>query len=444
MDKHSKFTRAEKSWIMYDWANSVYATIMMAAIYPIYFVGIVKAQTGSDVGDAWWGIGASVAMFTMAILAPITGAMADYRGYKKKIFAGFLGLGLVFTLFAALADVWPLMLVGYIVSHIGFAGSCLIYDSFLSDVTTADRMDKVSNYGYAFGYIGGSTIPFIISIALMQLAPVLGFTVTIAVKLSLVLTVIWWGLFSIPFLKNIKQVHHIERPERGFVKETFIAIGRTFKKILTNKGVLFFILAYFFYIDGVGTVISMATAYGTTLGLDQVGMILALLVTQLVAFPCSILFSRLAKRFTSLRMLLVAVVIYIFICLLGFVMGIGLEQKYFGLETATVMFWSLAVLVGTVQGGIQATSRSHFAKIVPPENSGEFFGFFDIFGKFASFMGPALYGIIKKNTGSSALAILSIAVLFAIALVFFAVGRKPMKEAETAVRARIAKTAELA
>jgi UMF1 family MFS transporter len=292
-------------------------------------------------------------------------------------------------------------------------------------------MDRVSNFGYAFGYIGGSTIPFVLSIVLMQAAPAIGISGTTAIKISLVITVIWWGLFSIPFIKNIKQIHYIEKPETGMLRETFSAIGKTAKKIVTYKGVFFFVLAYFFYIDGVDTVISMSTAYGETLGLGQISMILALLVTQLVAFPCSILFSRLSRRFGSLRMLFSAVWLYLLICIIGFVMGFGLEQNYFGIPTATVLFWILAVMVGTVQGGIQATSRSHFAKIVPPANSGEFFGFFDIFGKFAAILGPALYSFTKTFTGSSALSILSIAFLFLAALIIFALGGKHMKAAGT-------------
>jgi UMF1 family MFS transporter len=354
------------------------------------------------------------------------GALADYRGYKKRLFLVFLALGLVFTLVSALADIWPLMLLGCIVSRIGFSGSCLVYDSFLPDVTTPERMDRVSGFGYAFGYIGGSTIPFVLSIVLMQAAPAIGISTAGAVKLSLVITVLWWGLFSIPFIKNIKQTHYVEKPRTGMLRGTFAAIGATFKKIVAHKGVLFFMLAYFFYIDGVDTVISMSTAYGETLGLGQISMILALLVTQLVAFPCSILFSRLARRFSSLRMLLAAVWIYAAICILGFVMGFGLERGFFGVPTATVLFWILAIMVGSVQGGIQATSRSHFAKIVPPENAGEFFGFFDIFGKFASIMGPALYSFTKTVTGSSAYSILSILALFAAALIIFAAGGKYM------------------
>jgi UMF1 family MFS transporter len=427
MRESEKFTKTEKSWIMYDWANSVYATIMLAVIYPIFFVSFVNRQGAA--GDSWWGIGASLSMLVLAIMAPIAGALADYRGYKKKLFIAFLILGLVFTLFSALVDFWPLMLLGYMLSRIGFNGSCLIYDSFLPDVTSPERMDRVSGFGYAFGYIGGSTIPFVLSIGLLQAAPVIGISGDWAVKLSLIITVLWWGLFSIPFIKNVKQIHAVEKPATGMLRGTFSAIGSTAKKIVTHKGVFFFILAYFFYIDGVDTVISMATAYGETLGLGQISMILALLVTQLVAFPCSIGFSRLCKRFGSLRMLRSAVCLYLFICVIGFIMGYGLEQHYFDVQRATILFWILAILVGTVQGGIQAASRSYFAKIVPPENSGEFFGFFDIFGKFAAILGPAFYSFIKTFTGSSAFAILSISGLFIAALLIFILGKKHLQEA---------------
>jgi UMF1 family MFS transporter len=425
MKAREKFTREEKSWILYDWANSVYATIMLAAVYPIYFVG-TAAGSGAE-GDFWWGIGSSLSMLVLTAGAPLIGALADFSGCKKKLFMFFLILGLSFTLACALTDFWPFMLVGFIFSRIGFSGSTLIYDSFLPDVSSAERMDRVSNFGYAFGYIGGSTIPFIFSIALMQAFPLFGLGVPQAVKVSLIITVLWWGLFSIPFIKNIRQVHALEKPEKGMLKESFLSVGRTAKKIFAHRGLFFFILAYFFYIDGVGTVITMSTAYGETLGLGTISMILALLVTQLVAFPCSILFSRLVKRFGSLNILVAAVCVYLVICVVGFIMGFGLESGLFGIPAATTLFWILAVMVGTVQGGIQATSRSHFAKIVPPENSGEFFGFFDIFGKFAAIMGPALYSLSKRLSGSSALSILSLAFLFLAALLVFALGWKHMK-----------------
>ncbi len=419
-----RFNKLEKSWIMYDWANSVYATIMMAAIFPVYFSGVVTDAMG---GDYWWGIGTSISMAILAVLAPIVGAFADYKGYKKRLFSIFLGLGLVFTFFNALTDNWQLMLIGYMLSNIGFSGSCLVYDSFLTDVTTNERMDRVSSYGFALGYIGGSTIPFVISIALIQFGSKIGIDSVMAVKIALVITVLWWGLFSIPFLKNVQQKHYVEKPEKGVVTNTFKAIGQTAVKIFKNKSIFFFLLAYFFYIDGVGTVIKMSTSYGSTLGIDATGMILALLVTQIVAMPCSIWFSYLSKRFGSLKMLSAAVGMYLLICIVGFLMGYGLEVKWFGIDTALVLFWVLACLVGTVQGGIQAISRSHFGKLVPPENAGEFFGFFDIFGKFASVLGPALYALVKSTTGRSSFSILSIILLFLAALVIMVVKRKEME-----------------
>lgn len=423
-----KMTKPEKSWIMYDVANSVYATVMVAAIFPIYFANVCKGVGVS--GDYWWGIGTSIGTFIVAVLAPVIGAFADVNGLKKKIFSGFLFLGLAFTLFNAFNDNWKLMLLGYILSHIGFQGSCLLNDSFLTDVTTEERMDTISSWAYALGYIGGSTIPFLICIALVSFGENFGVDGVLAVKLSLIITTLWWGLFSIPFLKNVKQLYGVQKGEKGMVKDAFVRIAQTAKKIVSNKAMMFFIIAYFFYIDGVNTVISMSTAYGSTLGLDSTGMILALMVTQIVAFPCAILFGKLSQKFGSIKLLLSAIVIYFFICLLGFVMGYGLEENFLTIKGATTIFWILATLVGTVQGGIQAISRSFFAKLVPPESAGEYFGFFDIFGKFAAVVGPALYSFSTVITGRSSFGILSIILLFFVGFVMIASGRKYFKELE--------------
>ena len=438
----TKMSKAEKSWIMYDWANSVYATIMMAAVFPIYFTAVANdyfeplieiaeksgANTGWMSGDYWWGIGTSVAMVIVAILAPVVGAIADFAGYRKKVFTAFFALGVGFTMASAFFSSWALLLLGYAVSHIGFAGSCLIYDSFLSEVTTAERMDKISGYGFAFGYIGGSTIPFLISIALIMFGGSFGIDETLAIRISVAMTAVWWGLFTIPFMLNIKQSHCIEKPERlNILTAAFHAVWETFLKIIKNKKLFIFMIAYFFYIDGVGTVISMSTAYGTTLGLDTTSMILALLITQIIAFPCSIWFSTLTQRFGALTMIRAAVCEYLLICIVGFFMGFGLEQAWFGIPTAAVLFWILACMVGTVQGGIQAISRSYFCQMVPPENSGEFFGFFDIFGKFAAVIGPLLYASVRGATGSPAFAILSIVALFLVGLVMLSAGGKHFK-----------------
>ena len=428
--KKKKFSRVEWSWIMYDWANSVYATIMMAAVFPIYFATVAGAA-GQD-GDFWWGIGSSGAMIVVALLAPIVGAIADFKGYRKKVFSIFFIIGVGFTLASAFVGNWYLLLLGYAISHIGFSGSCLVYDSFLSEVTTPDRMDKVSGAGFGWGYIGGSTIPFLVSIALIMFADTIGITETMAIRISVAMAAVWWGLFTIPFLRDVHQNYSIEKPESfSILRAAFSAAIATAKKIFKSKKLLFYILAYFFYIDGVGTVIVMSTVYGATLGLATTSMILALLVTQLIAFPCSIWFAALAQRYGSLNLIRGAVCIYLVICSIGFFMGFGLEQNLFGIETATTLFWILACMVGTVQGGIQAISRSYFCQMIPPENSGEFFGFFDIFGKFATVLGPLLYALVRGITGSPAYAILSIIVLFLLGLIMLGVGGKHFKETET-------------
>jgi len=428
--KKKKFSREEWSWIMYDWANSVYATIMMAAVFPIYFASVAGAA-GQD-GDFWWGIGCSGAMIIVALLAPIIGAIADFKGYRKLVFNIFFVIGVGFTLASAFVSNWSLLLLGYAISHIGFSGSCLIYDSFLSEVTTPERMDKVSGAGYAWGYIGGSTIPFLVSIALIMFSDTIGITETMAIRISVAMAAVWWALFTIPFLRDVHQNYSIEKPESfPIFRAAFSAAIVTAKKIFKSKKILFYIIAYFFYIDGVGTVIIMSTVYGATLGLDATNMILALLMTQLIAFPCSIWFAALAQRFGSLNLIRGAVCIYLVICSVGFIMGFGLEQGLFGIETAVVLFWILACMVGTVQGGIQAISRSYFCQMIPPENSGEFFGFFDIFGKFATVLGPLLYALVRGITGSPAFAILSIVVLFLLGLIMLGVGGKYFKETDT-------------
>lgn len=423
-----RFTKAEKSWIMYDWANSIYATNIMAAIFPIYF-----AMQANETGNKLYGFAVSAAALVVAVLAPILGAIGDFSGMKKKLFAGFLVLGLVFTAVMAAFEDWRLMLVGFILSRIGFSGSCLFYDSFLTDVTTPERMDRVSSWGYAMGYIGGSTIPFIISIAVMLLMN----QSVLSYKIAILIVVVWWAVFSIPFLKNVKQQYSVEDAPQALAKQAFRNAWKTFKDILKDKKILFFIIAYFFYIDGVDTIISMATNYGETLGLGAIGMILALLVTQIVAVPFSILFSNLAKKVGAMKMIAIAVCVYFVITILGFFMGFNIEQAELSggdidaaLKLSSTLFWILATLVGTVQGGIQALSRSYFGQLIPPERSNEYYGFLDIFGKFSCVIGPALYAATYAATGRASLGILSIIVLFFGGMVALFAGRKYMKAEE--------------
>ena len=441
-DPSKKFTKQEKSWIMYDWANSIYATNIMAAIFPIYF-----AAVASDSGNMIYGYAVSAANLLIALLAPVLGAIGDFKGMKKKLFSAFLIIGVVFTFAMAIVDSWELMLLGLVISRIGFSGSCLFYDSFLTDVTTNDRMDRVSSWGYAMGYIGGSTIPFLISIAAIVVCglnpvidayksafPALASAVsleTISYKFSILIVPIWWLIFSIPFLKNVKQEYFVEEKPSQLAKSAFKNVGSTFKSICKDKRILLFIVAYFFYIDGVDTIISMATNYGSTLGLGTIGMILALLVTQIVAVPFSILFGNLGKKKGPIKLIKVAVFIYFIITIVGFLMGALLDfPEFFGI-TATqalpisqVLFWTLATLVGTVQGGIQSLSRSYFGQIIPPERSNEYYGFMDIFGKFSCVIGPALYAFVFNLTGKASFGILSLILLFFVGFMVLACGKK--------------------
>ena len=430
--KEKRFTKQEWSWIFYDWANSIYATNIMAAIFPILYSQVAGKGT---VGDHVYGYAVSFANLLVAVLAPYLGAIADFRGMKKKLWFGFMITGVVFTAVMGIVGDWKLMLIGFVLSRIGFSGSCMFYDSFLTDVTKPERMDEVSTWGFAMGYIGGSTIPFLISIGIMVLMNMSELSMRIAV----LIVPVWWLVFSIPFMKNVHQVSYVDTPPSSLGKAAWKNTVGTFKSILKTKAIFFFLLAYFFYIDGVDTIISMATKYGDTLGLGSIGMILALVVTQVVAMPCSILFGRLAKKIGALKLITFSVLMYAFITIVGFTMGyivdfsgnLGLTAEK-AISISQVRFWVLATLVGTVQGGIQALSRSYFGQLIPPERSGEYFGFMDIFGKFACVIGPALYELFYGLTGKACFGILSIILLFVLGFVFLTVGKKHFKVVEHA------------
>lgn len=427
--RKKRFTLVERSWILYDWANSVWATNIAAAIFPIYF-----ALKASDTGNALFGYMVSTANLIVAVLAPYLGSIGDLRGMKKKMWAMFMLIGVGFTALMGLVSTWQMMLVGFVISRIGFSGSCLFYDSFLTDVTTPERMDKVSSWGFAMGYIGGSTIPFVLSILVMILMDMSD----LSYRIAILIVPLWWALFSIPFYRHVEQVHFIEATEKPG-RQAFVNMLATFRDIMKDKAILFFILAYFFYIDGVDTIISMATNYGSTLGLGSIGMILALLVTQLVAVPCSILFGNLSKKVGTLRLIAIAVGIYAFITIVGFFMGFLVDfhgMLGLALERAkslgTILFWILATLVGTVQGGIQALSRSFYGKLIPPERSNEYFGFLDIFGKFSCIIGPALYALAYGVTGKACFGVLSLILLFLCGGLMLLLGRPHFRDVQKA------------
>ena len=431
-----RFNKKEWSWIMYDWANSVYATNISAAIFPILYSNIAGKGT---TGDLMYGYAVSLANLLVAVLAPYLGSIADFKGMRKKLWFIFMTAGVAATAvmgvlsIVRIIEAWKAILVCFVISRIGFSGSCLFYDSFLPDVTTPEKMNKVSAWGYAMGYIGGSTIPFLISIVIIVLMNQSNLSMSIGV----LIVPVWWLLFSFPFMKNVRQERYVETPRKELGHAAWRNTVLTFKSILKNKAVLFFLAAYFFYIDGVDTIISLATKYGDTLGLGTIGMILALMVTQIVAVPCSILFGSWSKKIGALKLISISVAIYALITVVGFGMGFLVDfyetlniAKDNALQISTILFWVLATLVGTVQGGIQALSRSYYGQLIPPERAGEYYGFMDIFGKFSCVIGPALYSLVLGITGKASFAILSIILLFLLGGVMLLVGRPFFKKVD--------------
>ena len=385
------YTKQEISWMMYDWANSAHSVIVVTLL-PIFFDSVAANTADSVSSLSTWGYATSIAMAIVAIAAPFLGVFGDIRGMRKKLFTFFLLLGVVavaglsFTPLmdftsstSAAGQVAGLILVLYILSTIGFDASAIYYDAFLTDVTTPDRMDRVSTLGYGLGYIGGSTIPLVIFLVMN----LIGIPMLTCLAVIFAVTALWWFGFSLPLLRNCQQ--RSGKPyEKGDVGRNIRGVGATAREIIANKTMFVYILAYFFYIDGVHTVISMATTYGTNLGLDSTGMLLALLLVQVLGLPFCLLYIKLSAKFGARVMVGVGVCVYMFICVFAFFMR-ELWQ-----------FWLLAVLCATSQGGIQALSRSMFGKLLPDKDrSGEFFGFFDIFGKFSYIMGPALVGFVS-------------------------------------------------
>ena len=411
-----KMTASERSWAFYDWANSAYTLIVVTAILPLYFKSSAT-QAGIDAATstAYWGYANSFSTLIVSILAPILGTIADFKGFKKRFFIIFATLGVIFTLMLAVvpSDQWLVILICFIVTSIGFTGANIFYDAFLVDVTSEERMDRISANGYALGYVG-SIIPFVISIALIMTAQlnILPLSVTIASQIAFVITALWWGFFTIPMLKNVEQRYYAERVPNP-VSTSFKKLYSTFKNIKAYKPLFIFLIAYFFYIDGVHTVINMSTAFGSDLGISSTTLLIILFMTQVVAAPFTVLFGKLGGKYSEKTMIIVGIFVYIIVCFYAYFLDSALD------------FWILAMLVGTSQGGIQAMSRSYFAKLVPKESSNEFFGFYSIFGKFAAIIGPLLVGVTAQYTGNTNSGVFSLVILFIIGAIILLYVPKP-------------------
>lgn len=400
-----KLTKLERNWIFYDIGNSAF-TLLITTIMPIYFNSLAENAGLSSVEYlAYWGYAASIVTLIVAVAGPTFGTLADTRGYKRPIFILFLAIGLIGCVALGFSSDWLIFLIIFVIAKTGYSASLIFYDSMLSDVTSHDRMDIVSASGYAWGYIG-SCVPFILSLVLVLGGGAIGISTTLGMQLAFCITAAWWLLFTLPLLKTYEQKHYIEK-HRHAIRESFARLGRTFKNVKAEKKVFFFLLAFFFYIDGVYTIIDMATAYGTALGLNSTGLLLALLLTQIVAFPFAILFGRLSGRYATAKLITLCIIAYFGIA----VFAIFLTHQW--------QFWVLAVLVGMFQGGIQALSRSYFTRIIPPKQSGEYFGLMDICGKGASFMGTTLVSVVSQITGDINTGVGMIALLFIVGMVFF-------------------------
>ena len=402
------YTKQERNWVMYDVGNSA-LVLFNTSVVPIYFDAINTGASSAELVTAWANA-QTVASLVVALLMPVLGSLADYAGNKIKFFLGFFLTGLVLCFAQAIPMGAMPFLVVYVLCTIGLNSSMTFYDAMLPDVTTDDRMDTVSSSGYAWGYIG-SCVPFIVCILLILVGPsALGLDMLFCVQVSFIITGIWWLAFTVPLVRTYKQRYAKElAPGETFggeVVKTIRGLGTTMRRIAEDRAILIYMIAFFFYIDGVHTVISMATTYGTSLGLDSTALILALLVTQFVAFPSAIAYGSLAKKYGTLRMILIAVAAYV---------GIVLFAAFF--LKSEVEFWILAVVVGMFQGGIQALLRSYFGKLIPKERSNEYYGFFDIFGRYASVMGTLLVSVVTSLTGDASLGVLSIGILLVVGFV---------------------------
>lgn len=400
-----KLNGKEKRWILYDVGNSAFV-LLVATIIPIYFNYLAGKAGLSDVDYlAYWGYAASICTVIVAILGPILGTIADTKGYKKPIFMISILIGTIACSLLGLMVQWMAFLIVFLIAKVGFSVSLIFYDSMLSDITDEERMDYVSSQGYAWGYIG-SCVPFVLCLVIVLGSDPLGIRMETAMGIAFVLVAVWWLLMSLPLLKNYEQKYYVEKKPHA-IAQSFKRLGETFKNMKEEKQVFMFLLAFFFYIDGVYTIIDMATAYGSALGLDSTGLLLALLVTQIVAFPCAIIFGNLSYRIRTEKLIIVCIVAYL---------GIAIFAVF--LKTQ-LQFWILAILVGMFQGGIQALSRSYFTKIIPEEHSGEYFGLMDICGKGASFVGTTIVSIVSQLTGNISMGVGMIAILFCIGIVIF-------------------------
>ena len=427
MKKKFTLTALEKHWILYDIGNSAFI-LLVSTLLPIYF-NTLASNAGLSESDylAYWGYAGSIATLLVAIIAPICGTLADQNGFKKPLFLVCMIIGAVACALLGAAWSWLSFLVIFIIAKVGYSSSIVFYDSMITEITTNERMDTVSSLGYAYGYIG-SVIPFILCLVVVLGYEMFGISQVTGLIIAFIITAVWWILCGIPLTKSYKQQGQSVAGGNP-VAATFRQLASTFREAKKHKHIFLYLVAFFFFIDGVYTIIDMATAYGKALGLDTTGLLLALLVTQFVAFPCSIVFGRLSAKYDTGKLIKVCIGAYT--CITLFAMFLATQWQ----------FWVLAVLVGMFQGGIQALSRSYLGKIIPAERSGEYYGLMDICGKGASFVGTTVVAVVSQATDglswnllglhieNEGIAVGTLVVLFAIGYILFHKADKLAKQA---------------
>ena len=419
MKEKFRLTILEKYWVLNDIGNSAFV-LLASTLLPIYFNTLANAGGVSESDYlAYWGYAASIVTVIVAILGPVCGTLADRGGVKKLLFVICTGAGVIGSALLGAAWSWLVFLVLFIIAKIGFSSSLVFYDSMLTEITTPGRMDTVSSMGYAYGYIG-SVIPFVLCLAVVLGYEFIGISQSTAMVIAFLITAAWWMLCSAPLIRKYNQTSYKKQDnQENIFRATFSQLFKTFREARKQKHIFLYLLAFFFFIDGVYTIIDMATAYGAALGLDTTGLLLALLWTQIVAFPCAIIFGRLSAKYDTALLIKVAIAAYTGIT----IFAIFLSNQ--------VQFWILATLVGMFQGGIQALSRSYLGKIIPADQSGEYYGLMDICGKGASFVGTTLVAAVSQLTDgmswslfgtqieNEGIAVGTLVVLFAIGFMLF-------------------------
>lgn len=426
-------TKELRAWAMYDWANSAFATTIIAAFLPIYYSSVAASEFTKLEASAYWAYTSAIALAIIAVLSPVLGAIADYMGAKKRFLAVFMGFGVTFTAllyFIGEGD-WLLASAIFIVASIGFAGANVFYEALLPSVAHGSDLDRVSTAGYAMGYVGGGVL--LALNAAWYLSPeTFGFTDGgQAVRASFVSAAVWWALFSIPLFRTVREpdsrLGEGEAMGLNAAKVGFSRVAATLREIRGHPDLFLFLLAFLVYNDGVGTIMRMATIYGAEVGIEAGQMIGALILVQFVGIPFTFAFGQIAARVSAKSAIFVCLAAYSAIAAFGFFLS---EAWH---------FWALAVGVGMVQGGIQGLSRSLYASMIPAGRSTEFFGFYSVSAKFGGIFGPLVFGTVGLFTGASRWGILSLVVFFAVGAALLTrvnvgAGRRLAHEVDSAMR----------